>query len=114
MNNLEIFNLVRDGLIAQGRPSFINDAGQIMCRYRSPCGARCAVGLFIKDENYDPKFEGRISDSLPLEEFGIAPEQYELMSDLQSLHDSWARSGGPFPDEEFLKFRDNNFKMVQE
>lgn len=67
-----------------------NDFLNQSCLYRGLDGAKCAVGLFIPDDIYDSKMEGRsFSDILngkpelikkmPLTEFG--------MHDLQGVHD---------------------------
>lgn len=58
MDNQEAFNRVVTHLRLQGRQSY--EDGGISCRYRSKEGLRCAVGVLLTDEFYDPKFEGCI------------------------------------------------------
>lgn len=49
----ETFDLVLDGMRKQGRPSFDG----VNCRYRSDDGCKCAVGLLIPGDAYDPEME---------------------------------------------------------
>lgn len=66
MNNQEIYNKVRDHLLAQNCKAMTGDS----CTYRSHDHLQCAVGCLIKDKYYTPEFEG----------FGV-PADSELRSD---------------------------------
>ncbi len=63
MTRQEIFNEVWGRFILDRAPaSFtpnpdLNSDSTALCAYRGPGGARCAVGLFIPDEIYDPRLE---------------------------------------------------------
>jgi len=49
-----IFDTVVDHLFTQGRPAV---AGNGFCAYRGANGAKCAVGILIPDDLYDPKMD---------------------------------------------------------
>lgn len=66
------------------------------CRYRGPNGKKCAVGMFIPDELYNPLFEGagacellqdnpELCSNMPLEPMG--------MRVLQGIHDDSPTNG---------------------
>jgi hypothetical protein len=61
MNRQEMFDKVVDHLAAQKRPSVDN---KLECRYRDPEGRKCAFGIFIPDELYDPGMESIRAQSL--------------------------------------------------
>lgn len=47
LTNQDIFNKVWDHFVVQRQPQSISGA---FCRYRGPDGARCAIGIFLTDE----------------------------------------------------------------
>ena len=49
----EIFNKVAAHLIKQGRQAKAN----FSCLYRAPDGCKCAIGVLIPDDKYDPRME---------------------------------------------------------
>lgn len=58
----ETFDRVWNHFIRDGAPRSVAElAGDVtnMCMYRGPGGSRCAVGLFIPDDEYSPLFEGQ-------------------------------------------------------
>jgi len=64
-----------------------------MCRYRCPDGSRCAIGIFISDELYDPEIE---QTALVYEDARAAilacvepdaRDHVELLTVLQTAHD---------------------------
>lgn len=62
----DVFNRVWDHFVTKGNPrAIINQR----CLYRTPDGARCAVGLLIPDEEYSPDIESRgvsrVAESCP-------------------------------------------------
>lgn len=91
----EIFDTVCTQLAAQGGPSmkFIKTTydtnGSVSCAYRGENGRMCAMGVLIKDEEYDPKFEGKtafkVMSILDLEKVGSIRK--EFIDELQSAHD---------------------------
>lgn len=105
MNKIEVFDKIYNGLKTQGRPSFIIDRNEVSCRYRTDSGDRCAVGMLIADEDYDPKIEGRDVYNLPHEKIGIEFDHLAMLTRLQELHDDWARVGGEFPESSFQNIR---------
>ena len=63
------------------------------CAYRGPRGARCAVGVMIPDDQYDPAIEGNGVHALNLV---LGDIDVELLADLQDLHDNdsnWSTVG---------------------
>lgn len=90
MNKQEIFDTVVNHLRTQGKKAVKGQGG--ICMYRAPDGSKCAAGVLIPDEIYDPKMEGRDVRAL------INPYDYvalnELFGDnlalvaaLQTVHD---------------------------
>lgn len=94
----EVFNLVVEHLFTQGRPAYDGNRG---CMYRTHDGLRCAVGVLIPDDLYDPAFEMRKADSVIQELFdtNLADwrEHIDLLMELQIAHDNCLRE----PDETF-------------
>jgi hypothetical protein len=92
----EIFDRSVSGLIQQGARS---SDDQNFCQYRSPCGNRCAIGLLIPDEHYNPDIETlginifQKTDDLLFEvckQSGIdlnSKTVFSLATDLQEMHD---------------------------
>lgn len=99
MTNQEIFNTVVEHLVKQKAMS-VDAAGD--CAYRGKNGLKCAVGVLIKDECYDPTIEGKRANSGPVVkalrasgiEASFASMTSNLLMRLQELHDST-----PFYDE---------------
>jgi hypothetical protein len=95
----EIFNLVADHLLKQGRKSQTADA--LQCFYRGPDGLKCAIGVLIPDEFYGPRFEDTSSVENLLEQEPVLrallfegadtiekmDRRDELLASLQSIHD---------------------------
>lgn len=89
MNNQEIYNTVRDHLLAQGKPATIKG----VCAYRGDDGLKCAVGCLIPDELYSRDLEGQSVQSTDvfkvLTRAGVveSTEQASLLTRLQYVHD---------------------------
>lgn len=93
--------------------------GVNICRYRRADGNKCVVGIFIADEDYDPRMDQKIPRSGVVEEFASAEfggsvrdlitharkgrirlsadiiENVELFDELQNAHDTdanWSSS----------------------
>ena len=101
MTPQEIFDTVATHLFTQGERAGIfvdedDDFGpEFECRYRTPHGAKCAVGVLLPDEVYDPAMEGR--SVLGICESGFQVPSWiartsNLLVALQQVHDeplSW-------------------------
>jgi len=59
------------------------------CVYRSPSGAKCAIGSIIPDELYSPSMEGRPVNNL-YRDYPHLPhsEHLDLLDRLQETHDA--------------------------
>lgn len=80
----EIFDTVVNHLRAQKVQSMFDGS----CVYRTTDGLKCAIGGLLTDEEYSPKMEGALVDSLlelPIRLRGSVA----LMVDLQDVHDVW-------------------------
>jgi hypothetical protein len=89
----EVFDIVVNHLFTQGRPAYDVAQG---CMYRAPDGLRCAVGVLIPDDLYDPEFETNSSDKVIHDLFksGLADwrEHEKLLLALQDTHDNSVRT----------------------
>lgn len=96
-----------------GKPSFevVEDChGRISCLYRGPDGSKCAVGLFIPDEEYKSEFENTevevVADKVSV--FPVTEEDFDLfICAFQDVHDdacqnSFGRSGDNHFIENFI------------
>jgi len=94
----EVFDIVVNHLFTQGRPAYDGNRG---CMYRTHDGLRCAVGVLIPDDFYDPAFEINAADIVIQELFeaNLADwrEHSPLLLSLQMVHDKCLRD----PDETF-------------
>lgn len=104
MTNREIFDIVKNHLLAQNSQSLASSG---ICAYRGVHGAKCAIGCLIPDDIYDPIFEGMgvtdwnlVDDNRPgrptafkavlKQIFADADLQtHFLLRDLQGCHDMW-------------------------
>lgn len=93
MSLQEMFDANWNHFVVDGADrSYDAEAPGPYCRYRGPNGTKCAVGLLINDDEYDPAIEmiGSIN-SLIAEEvlvFKQDPENaHELCEHLQDVHD---------------------------
>jgi hypothetical protein len=89
----------KESMIAHVRVNFKgkgvkpDDSGDSYCVYRGPNRAKCAVGMFIPDELYDPKMDSghsvAVSDLLALEPRlkNVMPLEVLELRSLQLFHD---------------------------
>jgi len=91
----EIFDQVAIGLHKQGKMSITNG----ICKYRDENGAKCAVGLLITDEEYNPSMDIDDDDGTGLYMLmkkNLLPERLKshlaLLNNLQVIHDASSRS----------------------
>jgi hypothetical protein len=101
MTPQEIFDTVATHLFTQGERAGIfvdedDDSGpEFECRYRTPQGAKCAVGVLLPDEVYDPTMEGSSVQGICERGFQVPlwmASTLSLLMDLQQVHDeldSW-------------------------
>ena len=84
-----IFNTVYTGLLAQNKKSMDG----IFCAYRGKGGTKCAAGLVITDDEYDPKMDDSSLDCSVkgLERAKLLPKRLKPfvneLSSLQNIHD---------------------------
>ena len=96
MNRQEVFNKVRDHLLAQGEKSITGGPNARDCRYRGPNGLSCAVGCLIEDAAYSTKLEGllvwdsRMGFALQKSGIPVDGQSLELLDDLQTVHDAYS------------------------
>lgn len=82
----EVFDQVAEHLLKQGEKSVIERYYTYDCMYRHG-DLRCAAGCLIGDDEYKPEFEGH-SWSYIVDNCFTTKRHYELISKLQSIHDS--------------------------
>lgn len=90
----QVFDIVLNGLRAQGKASMDAAGGQ--CLYRGIGGCKCAVGLLIPDEAYDASMECK-SAPLVLVDFPALfhlREHSKLLDALQYAHDHYLSDEG--------------------
>lgn len=75
MEKQEIFDKVATHLATQGRQAALNNEA---CVYRTSDGLKCAAGILIPDDVYQPSMEGKPID--------IIIEGYEGLDNLRSNH----------------------------
>jgi hypothetical protein len=116
VNKQEIFDAVAIGIRAQGGPAIQGNN----CSYRSPNGRKCAAGLLIKDEDYDPAFEGHAVTSLPDRALpGFVQDDTYFLHQLQMAHDRSAftngdANGGASSDADFFaKWHQEMIKIAE-
>lgn len=88
------YAVVREHLLKQmAKSEIVNDEdGDVRCAYRGPRGLKCAVGVLISDEVFDP-----VSNSAPVRSTAIEAMLRAsgwgdisplLLSNLQDVHDT--------------------------
>jgi len=91
----ELYERVKESLLSQGKKSVRNG----ICRYRSPGGLKCAVGLLIADSEYSKDLESEGLHGLSLQEalkrsgVKFSTEVRQLLMSLQYVHDNTATGG---------------------
>ena len=87
MTTQEVFDKVATHLLTQNCKS-VDDFGR--CFYRGPEGTKCAVGILIPDEQYNPSMEHHTVQTL-IDKFPM-PEYFNrdkiMLIALQRIHDS--------------------------
>jgi hypothetical protein len=103
MTPQEIFDTVARHLFTQGHRASIqldddpeSEGAGFDCRYRGPGGTKCAVGILIPDDAYDPRMEGCSAKGLFDPDISGRPDfrlpkwmgdEVVLLQSLQLVHD---------------------------
>ena len=81
---------------------------QVACDYRSPNGRRCAAGLLIPDEKYDPVMENKpaysevVLAAIELPD-GITATELRIIQTRHDTHaDACLKAGKPWPHAQFV------------
>jgi hypothetical protein len=111
MTDQELFDKVATHLLTQGKKA--QDLVPVICRYKTDDGLKCAVGCLIPDELYSTDLEG-CALCQPHDDFGkvdrlkrvlitvgIASQQFNMLAELQNIHD--------YQDAESWRFRLGDF-----
>lgn len=92
LSRQEIFDKVAKHLLGQMQKSQLNigiDGESVtICAYRGRDGLKCAIGVLIPDEKYDPIMEDA---AIPLGAIGVDPFDVDtiyMLENLQSVHDT--------------------------
>jgi hypothetical protein len=89
-----MFDAVWDWFVVQRKSKSIREGSQ--CAYRGDGGNKCAAGVLIPDELYDPMMEGQcfgtMSDVVH-KAMGLSYEDVQFVSGLQAAHDCIDRNG---------------------
>lgn len=93
MTLLEVFEKVRFHLLTQKSKSHVAPG---LCVYRGSNGSKCAVGCLIKDEFYNPSFEGKACNHVTIVNALVASEvesydkqMLRMLLNLQDIHDNF-------------------------
>lgn len=89
----QVFDIVLTGLRAQGKASVDPDGD---CMYRGIGGCKCAAGMLIPDDVYDPKME-TVSAPMVIGRYAALAHLYphsRLIDALQYAHDQHLNSKG--------------------
>jgi hypothetical protein len=63
--------------------------GTNWCKYLNPDGLKCAAGILIPNDQYNPEFEGKSWDTLVSD--GLVEDKHQfLIYELQGIHD-WTK-----------------------
>jgi hypothetical protein len=86
----EVFNQVAEHLLTQNKQSEGEHNNGLTCMYRSPDGLKCAAGCLIGDDEYSREWERRSWGFVS--RVGGVTKHIDLISSLQSIHDSYEPS----------------------
>jgi len=108
----QVFDGVYTNFVFEGKPAsfaFSDVLHENACFYRGPNGEKCAAGIFIPDDVYDPEMEGKnikllIRTKARLAEIFGGHESYQggnnfnsykIIGHLQGIHDNEANINDP-------------------
>lgn len=86
----QTFDMVVNGLRSQGNFGLTKgDRENYSCRYRTPEGFKCAAGMLIPDDQYDPNMEAyTMRNDFMLNFISNLGHDVILVRELQDIHDS--------------------------
>jgi hypothetical protein len=90
----EVFDIVSNHLLTQMKRSSVafqtpQKYNHENCKYRTSDGLKCAAGILIPDDQYDPKMEGKSWHDLVSE--GLVEDKFAFtIYELQGIHD-WTK-----------------------
>ncbi len=84
LTNQEVFNRVWQNFVVEKAPQSKSEG--YYCLYRGPDGKKCAAGLLIPDELYQPGFEKRRFSTLPYNITGLVLSP-DFVDYVQQAHD---------------------------
>lgn len=87
MTPKEIIDRVYKHFIVEKNPPSVQFNPVRYC-YRGPNGTKCAVGIFIKDEDYKPEWDGYNGKSVSQLPLPYLQEHMALFHALQVAHDT--------------------------
>lgn len=86
----EVFDIISNHLLTQMKRSDApGTKGINFCKYLNPDGLKCAAGILIPNDQYNPEFEGKAWDDLVSEGFAENKHKF-LIYELQGIHD-WTK-----------------------
>ena len=90
----ETFDIVAKHLLTQNKKSEAlmnkySEASVLGCAYRGLHGLKCAAGILIPDDQYDPRFEGRDIINVHEQSLKNFPHNISLVRRLQLVHDNY-------------------------
>ena len=101
----EVFNIVSAHLLTQIKRSIktLNGSYFSACAYRGKNGMKCAAGVLIPDDQYNPKMEGLFWDELVKANY-VENKFVEEIAELQFIHDSNSEETIDYLKKELIKF----------
>jgi hypothetical protein len=82
MTKQEMYEIIRAGMLAQGKPARSPEG----CKYRTREGLKCAVGMLIPDSEYSPSMEGKRPSELGFTETDFL-DQVQLWHDFHLTYE---------------------------
>jgi hypothetical protein len=101
----EIFNIVSAHLLTQIKRSIkrLNSSYFSACAYRGNEGLKCAAGVLIPDDQYEPEMECKFWDELVKANY-VENKFVEEIAELQCIHDSNSEETIDYLKTELIKF----------
>jgi hypothetical protein len=100
MTNQEAFDRVWHWFVVEGHAQS-KAPGSMACLYRGPDGLKCAVGVLIPDEEYQPSLEGKVTAQIIHDVPALKDLTCTCLGDMQRVHDEYgfkADKGPSFTD----------------
>ena len=109
MTLCEIFNTCKNHLLTQNKKS-LDEEGR--CKYRGKDNCKCAIGIFIPDDEYNPEFDADCGLTLhklhtpTIEKIFNTSKKLILGKRLQAIHDNYPVNEWPrILDKESLNYK---------